>query len=185
MNQQCIDLSIIGFRDPHCMIFQPQPRRRAAAPAPASALQSAHKTSHTVDTKMGQKTKHKILNTVKTFDNNIKKPQNSKSHKSRKSRLLCRTNRASHLKSPAQATTTSPSSYAHWASSMGSVGDWDVCVRGTPTAREKYNNRAREAQGESQFSGRAHCRADWGVTRGTECTCEPRGVGGDFVRARP
>jgi len=50
---------------------------------------------------------------------------------------------------------------------MGSVGDWDVCIRGAPTAREKYNNRAREAQGESQFSGRAHCGANWGVTRGT------------------
>ena len=53
---------------------------------------------------------------------------------------------------------------------MGSVGNWDVCVRGTQTAREKYNNGAREAQGESQFSGRAHCGADCGVTRGTGCT---------------
>jgi hypothetical protein len=123
-------------------------------------MHSAYKTSHTVDTKMGQKTKHKIFNTVKTFDNNIK---NQKTH----SRIsLCRANRASHLKSPAQALTTSPSSYAHSASSMGSVCNWAVCVRGTPTAREKYINRALEAYGESQFSGCEHCGVDyWGVTR--------------------
>ena len=160
------------------------------------------KTSHTVDTKLErirrnmQKTIYKVFNTVKTFDNDIEKNKNSVTCPLLTSHLLSKNRPSSRAKvvyrksrqvtrSPAQATNTSPSSYAHWASSMGSVGDWDVCVRGTPTPREKYNNRAREAQGESQFSGRAHCGADWGVTRGTECTCEPRGVGGDFVRARP
>ena len=128
------------------------------------------KTSHTVDTKLErirrnmQKTIYKVFNTVKTFDNDIEKNKNSVMCPLLTSHLLSKNRPSSRAKvvyrksrqvtrSPAQATTTSPSSYAHWASSMGSVGDWDVCVRGTPTAREKYNNRAREAQGESQFSG--------------------------------
>ena len=145
------------------------------------------KTSHTVDTKLErirrnmQKTIYKVFNTVKTFDNDIEKNKNSVTCPLLTSHLLSKNRPSSRAKvvyrksrqvtrSPAQATTTSPSSYAHWASSMGSVGNWDVCVRGTQTAREKYNNGAREAQGESQFSGRAHCGADCGVTRGTGCT---------------
>ena len=66
---------------------------------------------------------------------------------------------------------------------MGSVGDWDVCVRGTPTAREKYNNRAREAQGESQFSG-ARTVAQIGAWHGERDVHASGGVRGDLVPAR-